>query len=60
VAPAQRRQQNILQSLIDPFMNDQANGGDHGLHWPDLDQDLSTEGLLPGAPAPKTHIFAKK
>ena len=28
-------------------------GGGYGLHWPDLDEDLSTEGLLRGAPAPK-------
>lgn len=26
-------------------------GGGYGLHWPDLDEDLSTEGLLRGAPA---------
>jgi DNA-binding CsgD family transcriptional regulator len=29
-------------------------GGGYGLHWPDLDEDLSTQGLLRGAPAPKT------
>jgi len=28
-------------------------GGGYGIHWPDLDEDLSTEGLLSGAPAPK-------
>ena len=27
-------------------------GGGYGLNWPDLDEDLSTEGLLRGAPAP--------
>lgn len=27
-------------------------GGGYGIHWPDLDEDLSTEGLLRGAPAP--------
>lgn len=26
-------------------------GGGYGLHWPDLDEDLSTEGLLRGARA---------
>ena len=26
-------------------------GGGYGLHWPDLDEDLSTDGLLRGAPA---------
>jgi hypothetical protein len=35
-------------------------GGGYGLHWPDLDEDLSTEGLLRGAPAPKAHAPAKK
>ncbi len=29
-------------------------GGGYGIHWPDIDEDLSTEGLLRGAPAPKT------
>ena len=26
-------------------------GAGHGIHWPELDEDLSTEGLLWGAPA---------
>jgi hypothetical protein len=25
----------------------------YGIHWPDLDEDLSTEGLLRGIPAPR-------
>ena len=25
----------------------------YGIHWPDVDEDLSTEGLLRGAPAPR-------
>lgn len=28
-------------------------GAGFGIHWPDIDEDLSTEGLLRGAPAPK-------
>src|ERR1700690_274365 len=28
-------------------------GDGYGIHWPDLDEDLSTEGLLRGAAAPK-------
>ena len=28
-------------------------GGGYGIHWPDIDEDLSTEGLLRGAPAPQ-------
>ena len=27
--------------------------GGYGIHWPDVDEDLSTEGLLRGAPAAK-------
>jgi Protein of unknown function (DUF2442) len=27
-------------------------GGGFGIHWPDIDEDLSSEGLLRGAPAP--------
>lgn len=34
-------------------------GGGYGIHWPDVDEDLSTEGLLRGAPAPKAHTPAK-
>ncbi|WP_081619368.1 MULTISPECIES: DUF2442 domain-containing protein [unclassified Thioalkalivibrio] len=28
------------------------SAGGYGIHWPKLDEDLSTEGLLRGAPAP--------
>lgn len=34
-------------------------GGGYGIYWPDLDEDLSTEGLLRGAPAPKSAVHAK-
>lgn len=27
------------------------SGGGSGIHWPEIDEDLSTEGLLRGAPA---------
>ena len=27
-------------------------GGGYGLHWEEIDEDLSTEGMLRGAPAP--------
>ena len=33
--------------------NWQVAGGGFGIHWPDIDEDLSTEGLLRGAPAPR-------
>jgi hypothetical protein len=28
-------------------------GGGYGIHWPEIDEDISTEGLLRGAPAPQ-------
>ena len=31
-------------------------GGGYGIHWPDIDEDLSTEGLLRGAPAPGARV----
>lgn len=33
--------------------NWQVSGGGYGIHWEDIDEDLSTEGLLRGAPAPR-------
>lgn len=31
-------------------------GGGFGIHWPDVDEDLSTEGLLRGAPAARGSV----
>lgn len=28
-------------------------GNGHGVHWPDIDEDISAEGLLFGIPAPR-------
>jgi len=36
--------------------NWQICGGGYGIHWPDVDEDLSTEGLLRGAPAPRQTV----
>ena len=32
-------------------------GAGYGIHWPEIDEDLSVEGLFRGAPAP--HVPAK-
>jgi len=42
----------LSQSSESERSNWQICGGGYGIHWPDLDEDLSTEGLLRGAPAP--------
>lgn len=44
----------LLNATPDQRKNWRISGGDYGIHWPDIDEDLSTEGLLRGAPAPNT------
>jgi hypothetical protein len=34
----------------------QLAGGGYGIHWPDIDEDLTTEGLLRGARAPQAGL----
>jgi len=37
----------------------QVAGAGYGIHWPDIDEDLSTEGLLRGAPAPGASMASR-
>ena len=43
----------LLNASPDQRKNWRIAGGGYGIHWPDLDEDLSTEGLLRGAPSPQ-------
>lgn len=43
----------LLRATPEQRANWQICGGGYGIHWPDTDEDLSTEGLLRGAPAPR-------
>ena len=43
----------LLNGSVKQRRNWQIAGGGFGIHWPDLDEDLNTEGLLRGAPAPR-------
>jgi hypothetical protein len=43
----------LLNATLEQRNNWQLAGGGYGIHWPDIDEDLSTEGLLRGAPAPR-------
>ena len=45
----------LVGASSDTLSNWEICGGGYGLHWPELDEDLSTEGLLRGAPAPKAN-----
>jgi hypothetical protein len=33
--------------------NWELTGDGHGVHWPDVDEDISAEGMLSGVPAPR-------
>ncbi len=43
----------LLKATAVQRKNWQICGGGYGIHWPAVDEDLSTEGLLRGAPAPR-------
>ena len=43
----------LLSATAAQRKNWRVAGGSYGIHWPDIDEDLSTEGLLRGAPAPR-------
>lgn len=34
------------------------SGGGYGIHWEEIDEDLSTEGMLRGHPAPRQSLSA--
>jgi hypothetical protein len=41
----------LLKATAAQRSNWEVCGGGFGIHWPDVDEDLSVEGLLRGAPA---------
>jgi len=43
----------LLHASQEQLANWKVAGSGYGIQWPDLDEDLSTEGLLRGAPAPR-------
>ena len=43
----------LLKATVAQRKNWRIAGAGYGIHWPDVDEDLSTEGLLRGAPAPR-------
>jgi hypothetical protein len=49
----------LFNASNDQRKNWKISGGGYGIHWPDIDKDLSSEGLLRGAPAPVAeHAYA--
>ena len=48
----------LLNATDQQRSNWQVAGGGFGIHWPNIDEDLSTAGLLRGAPAPRNQSSA--
>ncbi len=46
----------LLDATPEQRSNWQLAGAGFGIHWPEIDEDLSTEGLLRGAPAPRIAV----
>ena len=42
----------LYQASTEQRSNWKTCAGGHGIHWSDIDEDISTEGILRGAPAP--------
>ena len=47
----------LLEASPAPRQNWQLSGAGYGIHWPELDEDLSTEGLLRNAPSRRSDRF---
>ena len=43
----------LLNASAKQRKNWQPSAAGYGVHWPDLDEDLSVEGLLRGSPSPE-------
>jgi hypothetical protein len=43
----------LLNATEEQRQNWKISGGGYGIRWEEIDEDLSTEGLLRGAPAPR-------
>jgi hypothetical protein len=45
----------LLHATPEQRMNWRIAGGGFGVHWPDVDEDLSSDGMLRGAPPRARH-----
>ena len=50
----------LLEATPEQRQNWRVSGAGYSIHWPDVDEDLSAEGLLRGAPAAPEPIRAPK
>lgn len=50
----------LLSASLEQRSHWKIAGAGYGIHWPDLDEDLSTEGLLRGAPAAAEAVHPRR
>ncbi len=43
----------LLEATLEQRANYEIIGEGNGVHWPDIDEDISAEGMLYGTPAPR-------
>ncbi|MGB3513005.1 MAG: DUF2442 domain-containing protein [Microcoleaceae cyanobacterium] len=46
----------LLKATSEQLQKWEICGGGYGIHWEEIDEDISTEGLLRGAPAPGSQV----
>ena len=49
----------LFKATQDQRMHWQIAGGGYGIHWPEIDEDLSVEGMLQGAPSAQALVTAE-
>ena len=49
----------LLRATPQQRQNWEIAGGGYGIHWPEIDEDLSTEGLLRGASSPEPPLAVR-
>ncbi|HEY7336419.1 MAG TPA: DUF2442 domain-containing protein [Bryobacteraceae bacterium] len=50
----------LLHASAQQRSNWKLSSAGYGIHWPDIDEDLSTKGLLRGAPAAPEHAHSRR
>jgi Protein of unknown function (DUF2442) len=48
----------LEEATPDQRSNFEIIGNGEGVHWPDIDEDLSAQGMLTGTPAPRPKVNA--
>jgi hypothetical protein len=43
----------LVEATPEQRKNYEIIGDGHGVHWPDIDEDISADGMLHGIPAPR-------